>query len=230
MRRTATIFWMMATSVAFVLLSGAHASAQQTTCSSFTSQEQAQQYYDEHRTETQLDSDGDGQACEGLPSSGAAATPAATLAPGATPSTIPNNGAESGVMAMSGLSLIEAGYGLTLLARRYGVKRRAVPMYLLRKMVSAGKAGEFAVPLGEDIYLVHESALTQTSGIDLHRTTTLSDDVFELELLDEDLDDDLDGDAEFRPDALASFDELIDEEDDEFDADDPWAVTFGWRV
>jgi hypothetical protein len=229
MRRTATISALLATWVALLALSASHALAQQTTCSSFTTQQEAQAYYDQHRDETQLDSDGDGQACEGLPS-GAAASPAATVAPGTTPSTIPNNGAESGVMAMTGLSLVEAGYGLTLVARRYGVKRRHVPMYLMRKLVSAGKAGEVVVPIADDIYLVHESALIATSE-PFDRTMQLTaDDIFELELLGEDEGDD--PDAEFRPEGLETFDELMDDDVEE-DVDvesDPWGDEFAWRV
>ncbi len=214
MRQTTRISGLLAAAAALLVMSGGHASAQTVTCSSFQSQSEAQTYYDNHKDQTQLDADGDGTACEGLP--GGATT---TAAPTSTQS-IPKNGAETGVMAMSGLSLVEAGYGLTLVARRYGVKRRAIPMYLLRKLVSAGKAGETIVPVGEDIYLVHESVLTATAGdVDVYHTVDLAgdDEVFEAE-----------DDAEFRPATAEAFDEF--EDDDEAFEDDPWTATFGWRV
>src|SRR5258706_2586241 len=129
MRRTTTVSGVLAIWLALLAAFASHALAQQVTCANFATQQEAQTYYDEHRYQTQLDSDGDGKACEGLP--GAAAAPAATVAPvSTTPASIPKNGAETGVMALSGLSLVEAGFGLTLVARRYGVRRRAIPMYL----------------------------------------------------------------------------------------------------
>jgi len=161
-RMRAVLALTAATAASFLLFTGA-AGAQSVSCASFATQQQAQAYYDQHKNDVpgnvdpaHLDADGDGKACEGLPS----AAPAATAAPASAP--LPNNGAETGVMALSGLSLLEAGYGMTLLARRYGVKRRNVPLYLLRKLVSAGKAGQATVALGDDIYLIHGSALTAT--------------------------------------------------------------------
>ncbi len=140
-------------------------------CADFDTQEAAQAVYDQRKTEDpndpdplDLDTDGDGKACEGLPSSGATAptAPTVTTAPVATAvpgQTLPKNGAETGVIALSGLSLLEAGYGLTLASKRLGIRRRNVPLFLLRKFVRAAHRGEGAVEVGEDMYLVHRSAL-----------------------------------------------------------------------
>src|SRR5438094_9792020 len=97
MRQKLTISAVTATWLAIFVALATHASAQQVTCSSFTTQQQAQAYYDQHRDQTQLDSDGDGKACEGLPggaTTAPAVAPAATTAP-----TSPKNGAATGVMA-----------------------------------------------------------------------------------------------------------------------------------
>jgi hypothetical protein len=237
MRRTTTISGVLAIWLALLVALASHALAQQVTCANFATQAEAQTYYDQHRDQTQLDGDGDGQACEGLPGA-AAATPAATVAPASTPATIPNNGAETGVMALSGLSLVEAGYGLTLVARRYGVKRRAIPMYLLRKLVSAGQSGGSTVALGDDLYLVHESALHATTEDRYHFVDLADDGPLELVLEEGD-----DPDEPFRPatasstphlnlyaslakgDKVAEVEAAPDEE-----ASDPWDDDFAWRV
>jgi hypothetical protein len=137
-------------------------------CADFDTQEAAQQYFDQNKSATnpnpdQLDTDGDGKACEGLPTSATATTsPAATTAPTASPTTtgtLPQNGAETGVIALSGLSLLEAGYGLTLASKRLGIRRRAIPLYLIRKFAHAARRGEGHIEVGEDMYLVHRSVL-----------------------------------------------------------------------
>jgi hypothetical protein len=140
-------------------------------CADFDTQEEAQAFYDQHVQDTpgnpdpfDLDTDGDGKACEGLPTSasaspGATAAPTATATPAATNGTLPQNGAETGVIALSGLSLLELGYGLTLASRRLGVRRRAIPLYLLRKFASAARKGDGHVQVAEDMYLVHRSVL-----------------------------------------------------------------------
>ena len=143
-----------------------------------------------------------------------------------------------GVMALSGLSLVEAGYGLTLVARRYGVKRRAIPMYLLRKLVSAGQSGGSTVALGDDLYLVHESALHATTEDRYHFVDLADDGPLELVLEEGD-----DPDEPFRPatasstphlnlyaslakgDTVAEIEAAPDEE-----ASDPWDDDFSWRV
>jgi hypothetical protein len=196
MRRAAEISGLAAAAACLVLLLAGAAGAQSSTisCGSFSTQQQAQAFYDQHEHDNpsnpdpyHLDADGDGKACEGLPSA-AAAVP--TAAPISTKAPLPNNGAETGVMAMSGISLLEAGYGMTLLARRYGVKRRSVPIYLLRKLVSAGRSGNATVALGNDIYLVHGSALTATSE-DLFHYIDLSDEDVAMFGMEEEQDDPL---------------------------------------
>ncbi len=140
-------------------------------CADFDTQEAAQAFYDQHTADTpgnpdpfDLDTDGDGKACEGLPTA-AGASPTASPAAGATatPSTttqgLPQSGAETGVIALSGLSLLELGYGLTLASRRLGVRRRAIPLYLVRKFATAARKGDGHVQVAEDMYLVHRSVL-----------------------------------------------------------------------
>jgi hypothetical protein len=144
-------------------------------CADFDTQEQAQAFYDQHTTDTpgnpdpfDLDTDGDGKACEGLPTS-ASASPAVSAAPtpvaGATATPAPTSGSlgatgvETGVLALSGLSLLELGYGLTLASRRLGVRRRAIPLYLIRKFAHAARTGDGQIQVAEDMYLVHRSVL-----------------------------------------------------------------------
>jgi hypothetical protein len=191
MRKVVRFSALTAATAATLLLFAGVAGAQAVSCSSFATQQQAQAYYDQHKNDTpgnpdpaHLDADGDGKACEGLPSAPSAVATAAPIA--TTVPSIPKNGAETGVMALSGLSLLEAGYGMTLLARRYGVKRRNVPIYLLKKLVSAGKLGQAAVQLGDDIYLVHESALVATADDSSYRYVEVPEEErFELVYEDE---------------------------------------------
>jgi len=141
-------------------------------CADFDTQEAAQAFYDQHKSDTpgnpdpfDLDTDGDGKACEGLPTSAttsaapATTAPTATASPSATNQSLPQNGAETGVIAMSGLSLLEAGYGLTLASKRLGIRRRSIPLFLLRKFANAARKGEGQVEVGRDMYLVHRSVL-----------------------------------------------------------------------
>lgn len=173
---TARAVSLSAFSVALVWLLAGAGSAQTTSpgtqdCADFDTQEAAQAFYDQHKTDDpanpdpfDLDTDGDGKACEGLPTSATPASPAATAAPTATASpsatgTLPQNGAETGVIALSGLSLLEAGYGLTLASKRLGIRRRAIPLYLVRKFAHAARRGEGQIEVGQDMYLVHRSVL-----------------------------------------------------------------------
>jgi hypothetical protein len=140
-------------------------------CADFDTQETAQAFYDQHTSDTpgnpdpfDLDTDGDGKACEGLPTSASAspstsAAPVATATPAPTSGSLGNTGAETGVLAMSGLTLLELGYGLTLASRRLGVRRRAIPLYLIRKFAHAASTGDGRVQVAEDMYLVHRSVL-----------------------------------------------------------------------
>ena len=134
-------------------------------CSDFATQQAAQAFFEQNggpaNDPFNLDVDNDGKACEGLPggTAGASATPTispgATVAPTATPSTtLPRNGAPTAAIALSGLTCLEAGYGLTLAAKRIGVRRRALPLFLMRKLVRAAHQGESEVPIMEDVFLV----------------------------------------------------------------------------
>ena len=138
-------------------------------CSDFDSQEAAQTFYDDHKDDDAsnpdpfgLDTDGDGKACEGLASAAATATPAASASPTASPSgELTETGAATGVMALSGISLLELGYSLTLLAKRWGVRSRQLPTYLLRKFVRAKREGQDRVELTDELVIVHRSALEE---------------------------------------------------------------------
>ena len=142
-------------------------------CTSFDTQEEAQTYYDDHTDDDPnnpdpagLDTDGDGQACEGLRSGAqATSTPAATATPAPTPAgELTETGAATNVMALSGISLLELGYGLTLLARRWGVRSRQLPMYLLRKLVRARSEGHDGIELADELVIVHKSVLTEQAA------------------------------------------------------------------
>jgi hypothetical protein len=157
--------------VALIFLGAASAAAQDTVdCSDFDTQEEAQQFFEQHGGPQQdpnhLDEDGDGRACEGLPSAaGGSATPTATPGATATPvptatptgQALPKNGAGTVAMALSGLTFLEAGYGLTLLAKRVGVRSRSLPLHLMRRLVRAAERGQEAVELTDDLYLVRRA-------------------------------------------------------------------------
>jgi hypothetical protein len=99
-------------------------------CSDFETQEEAQKFYEDQGGPSSdphmLDPDHDGRACEGLPGG----TPGPTATPGAA-GELPENGAFSAIMALSGLSFLEAGVALTLFASRLRVRRRRLPMILV---------------------------------------------------------------------------------------------------
>ena len=70
-----------------------------------------------------------GIACEGLPGTPTSATPTPVPTAGATAKPLPSNGIFSMILAMSGLSLVEAGVGLSLLSDRIksrGLARRQI--------------------------------------------------------------------------------------------------------
>ena len=79
--------------------------------------------------------------------------PTATATPVPT-NTLPKNGAPTAAIALSGLTLLELGYGLKLLARRLQVRARAVPLYLLRKLARAQRSGRNEVEIMDGVYLV----------------------------------------------------------------------------
>jgi hypothetical protein len=164
----------------FGLFAGAKASAQTASptttpaasrdCSDFQNQQEAQAFYDQHKNDNpddpdpfDLDADGDGTACEGLPGAAAAGT---SPTPAPSSNSLPKNGVETGVLALSGFSLHEAGIGLNLLSRKFGLKRRQVPVKLMRMLVHAGNEGKTEVALGDDVYLVRRSAVTTTDEIE----------------------------------------------------------------
>jgi hypothetical protein len=156
---------------ALLLLFGVYGSAgaqEAQDCADFATQEEAQQFYDDHADDDpndpdpfNLDTDQDGNACEGLPTSQQAGTASPGASPTASPSSssLPQNGAETGVIALSGLSLLEAGYGLTLASKRLGIRRRSIPLYLMRRMINAAERGTDRVEITDGVYLVHRSAL-----------------------------------------------------------------------
>ncbi len=142
-------------------------------CSDFSTQAAAQTFFEQNggpqNDPFNLDVDNDGRACEGLPggttgSPSPGASPTAT--PTATPSgSLPKNGAATTAMALSGLSFLEVGAGLTLAARRLGVRRRAVPLYLMRKLIRAANQGENEIALTDDVYLVRRLPEDQASKV-----------------------------------------------------------------
>ena len=151
-----------------LLLLGSFTSAsaqEQRDCADFATQEEAQAFYDDHEDDDpsnpdpfELDTDNDGTACEGLPTSAqATSSPSPTSSPSSQ--ALPQNGAATGIMAFSGLSLLEIGYGLTLASKRLGVARRSVPLHLMRKLIRAAGRGEGQIEVAEDVYLVHRSVL-----------------------------------------------------------------------
>jgi hypothetical protein len=144
-------------------------------CSDFSTQQQAQDFFTQNggpqNDPFNLDVDNDGQACEGLP--GGTSSPAATTtpAPTATPSqALPTNGAPTAAIALSGLTFLEAGYGMTLVARRIGVRRRALPVYLMRKLIQAAREGQNEVALTDDVYLVRRTQPTEPAPTPAHTT------------------------------------------------------------
>lgn len=69
---------------------------------------------------------------------------------------LPNNGMFSGIMALSGLSFLEVGAGLSMLASRLRSRRR-VPLSVLKSLATAAKEGRSEVALAEDVYVVRRS-------------------------------------------------------------------------
>jgi hypothetical protein len=52
------------------------------------------------------------------------------------------------------LTLLELGYGLKLLSKRLQVRARAVPSYLMRKLLRAMRTGRNEVEVMDGVYLV----------------------------------------------------------------------------
>jgi hypothetical protein len=198
--------------LALLFLLSTPALAQQQDCSDFSTQEEAQEFYDDHREDDpndpdpfDLDTDGDGQACEGLPTAQGSATAAPTSSPGSQ--SLPQNGAETGVIALSGLSLLEAGYGLTLASKRLGIRRRSIPLYLMRRLITAAEKGNDRVEVAEDVYLVHRSALeTKPSEEDLPDDVSVES---ELDHIEPELADDISVDLELEDLVEVEAEELV---------------------
>lgn len=100
-------------------------------CNDFETQEEAQQFFEQEggpeEDPHQLDDDGDGVACEGLAGSPVTSpTPTPTASPGATaaPGELPNNGAFTAVLALAGVTFLEAGAGLSLYAGKLRRRER----------------------------------------------------------------------------------------------------------
>ena len=111
-----------------------------------------------------------------------------------------NTGAETGVLALSAMSLLESGYGLTLASKRLGIRRRAIPLYLLRKFTKATKLGQGGVKVADDVYLVHRSVLEMPYIAPLPPIPEVDEDVSDVEVyapvMTEDFDEDLDIDLD----------------------------------
>jgi hypothetical protein len=96
-------------------------------CSDFTTQEEAQVFFEQEGGPAEdphnLDGDNDGRACETLPGAAEVAGTAAaqvTPAPTAAPDDeLPNNGSPAGVLGVSGLLLFEVGILLVAGARTH---------------------------------------------------------------------------------------------------------------
>ena len=122
-----------------------------------------------------LTSDPDGTACDATgvewvaaaqatPTPTASPTPAPTVTPRptltpvptrtpATTGKLPNNGAPTAVIALSGATLLEVGYGLRMISRRIQRPWLSVPAYLVRRLLSAEQKGADGVKVAGDWYL-----------------------------------------------------------------------------
>jgi hypothetical protein len=140
MRRAAALLCFTCAFFAF----GPVARAQQVDrdCSDFTYQEDAQEYFDSNGGSSSnnfdgLDRDHDGVACEDLPHRPAGTTVSPTPEPTAggagvvatptpTSGSLPNNGIYTDVLGLSGLTAIEIGFALMLLAGWLMRRRRPI--------------------------------------------------------------------------------------------------------
>jgi hypothetical protein len=135
------------------------------TCADFKTQADAQAYFTSHggskaNNFDNLDPNRNGIACEGLPGTpSATATP--TVAPAATSKPLPNNGIFSDIMAMSGLSLLEAGIGLSLLSERIRSGGKRAPLFVLKLLAKAARQGRDEVALADDVYIVRKASETK---------------------------------------------------------------------
>jgi hypothetical protein len=129
-------------------------------CSDFKTQPEAQQYFTSHggsksNNFDNLDPNRNGIACEGLPGTPTSATP--TPVPTATTKPLPTNGIFSMILAMSGLSLVEAGIGLSLLSDRIKSRGGRVPLAVLKLLAKATRQGKNEIELSDDVYIVRRT-------------------------------------------------------------------------
>ena len=142
--------------------SGASGATGAKTCADFKTQAEAQSYFNSKggsktNNVDNLDPNRNGIACEGLPgtpSASASPTPAPTAAGTAKP--LPNNGVFSDIMAMSGLSLLEAGIALSLVSERIRSRGKRVPLGVLKMLAKAARKGRTEVALADDLYIVRK--------------------------------------------------------------------------
>ena len=69
------------------------------------------------------------------------------------------------------MSFLEAGIGLTLLSRKLGVRRRAVPLHILRMLMNAKQQGRHEVEIAEDVFIVHRAPSTKAPKADGPKVT-----------------------------------------------------------
>ena len=173
MRKVASVA-VLATSTALLVIGIARAATAQTasptaspataakTCADFKTQSEAQTYFtskggSKTNNIDNLDPNRNGIACEGLPgtpSTGASPTPAPAATATARP--LPNNGVFSDIMAMSGLSLLEAGIALSLVSERIRSRGKRVPLVVLKMLAKAARKGRNEVALTDDLYIVRK--------------------------------------------------------------------------
>lgn len=175
MRKVASVAVLAVASAAFVIAVAGAVWAQtatptltpaptSVTCADFKTQAEAQAFFTSHggskaNNVDNLDPNRNGIACEGLP--GTPTTTAApqvvatpTPAPASTP--LPNNGVFSDIMAMSGLSMLEVGVGLSLLSERIRSGGKRAPLYVWRALARASRQGRSEVALADDVYIVRK--------------------------------------------------------------------------
>jgi hypothetical protein len=134
-------------------------------CSTFATQPEAQTFFVAHggskaNNFDNLDPNRNGIACEGLPGTPTltSPTPAPTAAPAATTKPLPSNGIFSMILGMSGLSLVEAGIGLSLLSDRIKSRGGRIPLAVLKLLAKAARQGKREVALTNDVYIVRRQA------------------------------------------------------------------------
>jgi hypothetical protein len=185
MRKAASAAIVASATVVLAIGLAAIAGAQATTappsgtksCADFKTQAEAQTYFtgkggSKTSNADNLDPNRNGIACEGLPGTPTtSATP--TVAPVGTAKPLPNNGIFSDIMAMSGLSLLEAGIGLSLLSERIRSGGKRAPLFVLKLLAKAARQGRDEVALADDVYIVRKAPETKVA-VETPRPTVVS--------------------------------------------------------